>query len=210
MIKLLVTVDIVLFTLRERRLHVLLIRRLGTPFEGSFALPGGFVLENESLDAAAQRELQEETGVVAGSEKVYLEQLYTFGEPGRDPRGRVVTVAYYALVPNSQVLKAGTDAADAAWFAVDELPPLAFDHTAVIEYAHSRIRNKLNYTSVGFELLPEKFTLTELQLVHEAILGEKIDKRNFRRKILQQGIVEPTKELQKTGRKPAQLFRFSQ
>lgn len=210
MIKLLVTVDIVLFTLRERRLHVLLIRRLGTPFEGSFALPGGFVLENESLDAAAQRELQEETGVVAGSEKVYLEQLYTFGEPGRDPRGRVVTVAYYALVPNSQVLKAGTDAADAAWFAVDELPPLAFDHTAIIEYAHSRIRNKLNYTSVGFELLPEKFTLTELQLVHEAILGEKIDKRNFRRKILQQGIVEPTKELQKTGRKPAQLFRFSQ
>jgi 8-oxo-dGTP diphosphatase len=210
MIKLLVTVDIVLFTLRERRLHVLLIRRLGTPFEGSFALPGGFVLENESLDAAAQRELQEETGVVAGSEKVYLEQLYTFGEPGRDPRGRVVTVAYYALVPNSQVLKAGTDAADAAWFAVDELPPLAFDHTAIIEYAHSRIRNKLNYTSVGFELLPEKFTLTELQLVHEAILGEKIDKRNFRRKILQQGIVEPTKELQKTGRKPAQLYRFSQ
>lgn len=210
MIKLLVTVDIVLFTLRERRLNVLLIRRLGTPFEGSFALPGGFVRENESLDAAAQRELQEETGVVAGAEKVYLEQLYTFGEPGRDPRGRVVTVAYYALVPNSQVLKAGTDAADAAWFAVDELPPLAFDHTAIIEYAHNRIRNKLDYTSVGFELLPEKFTLTELQLVHEAILGEKIDKRNFRRKILQQGIVEPTKELQKTGRKPAQLYRFSQ
>jgi 8-oxo-dGTP diphosphatase len=210
MIKLLVTVDIVLFTLRERRLHVLLIRRLATPFEGSFALPGGFVLENESLDAAAQRELQEETGVVAGAEKVYLEQLYTFGEPGRDPRGRVVTVAYYALVPNSQVLKAGTDAADAAWFAVDELPPLAFDHTAIIEYAHNRIRNKLDYTSVGFELLPEKFTLTELQLVHEAILGEKIDKRNFRRRILQQGIVEPTKELQKTGRKPAQLYRFSQ
>jgi 8-oxo-dGTP diphosphatase len=119
-------------------------------------------------------------------------------------------VAYYALVPNSQVLKAGTDAADAAWFAVDELPPLAFDHTAIIEYAHNRIRNKLDYTSVGFELLPEKFTLTELQLVHEAILGEKIDKRNFRRRILQQGIVEPTKELQKTGRKPAQLYRFSQ
>ncbi|MBS1992385.1 MAG: NUDIX hydrolase [Cyanobacteria bacterium SZAS LIN-3] len=207
--KLLVTVDIVLFTLLERRLQVLLIKRLAPPFVGSYALPGGFVLEDESLDAAAQRELHEETGVDASNGDVYLEQLYTFGEPGRDPRGRVVTVAYYALVSNSQILKAGTDASDASWFAVDELPQLAFDHTQIIEYAHRRIRNKLDYTSVGFELLPEKFTLTELQVVHEAILGEKLDKRNFRRKILQQGIVEATKELQKAGRKPAQLYRFS-
>lgn len=207
--KLLVTVDIVLFTLLERRLQVLLIKRLAPPFVGSYALPGGFVLEDESLDAAAQRELHEETGVDAAGGDVYLEQLYTFGEPGRDPRGRVVTVAYYALVSNSQILKAGTDASDAGWFAVDELPQLAFDHTQIVEYAHRRIRNKLDYTSVGFELLPEKFTLTELQMVHEAILGEKLDKRNFRRKILQQGIVEATKELQKAGRKPAQLYRFS-
>jgi len=203
--KLLVTVDIVLFTIRERQLHVLLIRRLAKPYEGRFALPGGFVLENESLDAAAARELWEEAGV----ENVYLEQLYTFGAPGRDPRGRVVTVAYYALVPNTQTLQAGTDAADAAWFPVANLPALAFDHKGIVEYAHQRIRNKLDYTNVGFELLPAKFTLTELQLVHEAILGEMLDKRNFRRKTMQRAIVKPTKEWQRTGRKPAQLFRFS-
>jgi 8-oxo-dGTP diphosphatase len=203
--KLLVTVDVVLFTIVDRQLHLLLIRRLAKPYEGSFALPGGFVLEGESLDAAAHRELQEETGV----EKVYLEQLYTFGEPKRDPRGRVVTVAYYALVPNSQILKSGTDAADAAWFSISKLPTLAFDHLQIVERAHQRIGNKLDYSNVGFELLPGKFTLTELQMVHEAILGETLDKRNFRRKIIQRGIVKPTKEWQKTGRKPAQLYRFS-
>ena len=202
--KLQITVDIVLFTILDRQLHVLLIRRLAQPYRDSYALPGGFVLENESVDAAANRELREETGV----EKVFLEQLYTFGEPDRDPRGRVITVAYYALVANSHILRSGTDAADAAWFSLNELPDLAFDHLSIIEYAHQRIANKLDYSNVGFELLPEKFTLTELQLVHEAILGESLDKRNFRRKILQQGIVEPSKEWQKTGRKPAQLYRF--
>lgn len=199
-----VTVDIVLFTIVNRQLQVLLIRRLAEPFRGSYALPGGFVLENESVDDAAHRELQEETGV----EKVFLEQLYTFGEPKRDPRGRVITIAYYALVANSHILRSGTDAADAAWFALDKLPTLAFDHKAIVEYAHQRIRGKLDYSNVGFELLPEKFTLTELQLVHEAILGDILDKRNFRRKILQQEIVEATQEWQKTGRKPAQLYRF--
>jgi len=201
----LVTVDIVLFTIRERNLHVLLIRRLAKPFENCFALPGGFVLKSESLDEAAARELREETGI----EKVYLEQLYTFGELDRDPRGRVVTVAYYALVPPTHTLHSGTDAADAAWFPVDKLPALGFDHRQIVEYAHHRIRNKLDYTNVGFELLPEKFTLTELQLVHEAILGGPLDKRNFRRKTGQKGIVEPTGEWQRTGRKPAQLYRFS-
>lgn len=205
MTKLSVTVDIVLFTIRDRRLQVLLIRRLAKPFANRYALPGGFVLEKESVETAAVRELREETGV----DKVYLEQLYTFGEPNRDPRGRVITVAYYALVPQTQSIHAGTDAADAAWFPVDELPPLAFDHRRIIEYAHMRIRNKLNYTSVGFELLPAKFTLTELQLVHEAIMGEAIDKRNFRRKINQQGIVKPLKEWVQTGRKPAQLYKFT-
>jgi 8-oxo-dGTP diphosphatase len=119
-------------------------------------------------------------------------------------------VAYYALVPHNQVLRAGTDAADAAWFPVTELPPLAFDHRKIAEYAHQRIRNKLDYTNVGFELLPERFTLTELQLVHEAILGHALDKRNFRRKITLKGIVKPAKEWRQTGRKPAQLYRFSQ
>jgi 8-oxo-dGTP diphosphatase len=204
--KLLVTVDIVLFTIKDRQLHLLLIKRLAQPYAGSYAIPGGFVQEDESLDTAAARELEEETSV----ERVYLEQLYTFGEPGRDPRGRVVTVAYYALVPETQALQAGSDAGDAAWFPINNLPPLAFDHADIVKYAHERLANKLEYTGVGFELLPEKFTLTQLQLVHEAILETQIDKRNFRRKIIQQGIVEPTQELQKTGRKPAQLYRFSE
>ena len=206
MSKLLVTVDVVLFTIRDRQLHLLLIKRLAKPFENRYALPGGFVEEDESLDDAAIRELREETGI----RNVYLEQLYTFGDPKRDPRGRVITVAYYALVPHNQVLRAGTDASDAAWLPVTALPPLAFDHRKIAEYAHQRIRNKLDYTNVGFELLPEKFTLTELQLVHEAILGQSLDKRNFRRKIIQKGIVKATKELQQTGRKPAQLYRFSE
>jgi 8-oxo-dGTP diphosphatase len=122
----------------------------------------------------------------------------------------VITVAYYALVPHNQALKAGTDASDAAWFPVTDLPSLAFDHRKIAEYAVQRIRNKLDYTNVGFELLPAQFTLSELQMVHEAILGELLDKRNFRRKITQKGIVKPTKEWRDTGRKPAQLFRFRQ
>jgi 8-oxo-dGTP diphosphatase len=205
MTKLLVTVDIVLFTIRDRKLHLLLIRRLAKPFENRYALPGGFVTEDESLEAAAIRELREETGV----DRVYLEQLYTFGDPKRDPRGRVITVAYYALVPQNQALRAGTDAADAQWFPVSDLPPLAFDHRKIAEYAHERLRNKLDYTNVGFELLPQKFTLADLQMVHEAILGQSLDKRNFRRKTIQKGIVKPAKEWQQTGRKPAQLYRFS-
>jgi 8-oxo-dGTP diphosphatase len=202
--KLLVTVDVVLFTIQDRKLQLLLIRRLAKPYQNRFALPGGFVHEDESLDEAAIRELREETGV----DKVYLEQLYTFGDLKRDPRGRIITVAYYALVPHIQALHSGTDAADAAWFPVSELPALAFDHRKIVEYAHQRIRNKLDYTNVGFELLPDKFTLTELQSVHEAILGESLDKRNFRRKITQKGIVKATKEWQRAGRKPAQLFCF--
>ncbi|HTS30774.1 MAG TPA: NUDIX domain-containing protein [Bryobacteraceae bacterium] len=206
MAKLLVTVDVVLFTILDRKLHLLLIRRRSPPFANRYALPGGFVRAEESLDAAAIRELREETGI----HEVYLEQLYTFGDPERDPRGRVITVAYYALVPRNQALHAGTDAADAAWFPMEDLPPLAFDHRTIAEYAHQRIRNKLDYTSVGFELLPGKFTLSELQLVHEAIHGHILDKRNFRRKIIQQGIVKPTREWRQTGRKPARVYRFSE
>jgi 8-oxo-dGTP diphosphatase len=204
MTKILVTVDIVLFTICDRQLHVLLIRRLAKPFEKRFALPGGFVQVEESLENAAIRELRKETGV----EGVYLEQLFTFGGLKRDPRGRIITVAYYALAPQDHALRAGTDASEAAWFPVSALPPLAFDHREIVEYAQQRIRGKLDYTNVGFELLPDKFTLTDLQLVHEAILGETLDKRNFRRKIIQKGIVKPTKQFQSTGRKPAQLFEF--
>jgi 8-oxo-dGTP diphosphatase len=200
-----VTVDIVVFTVHEHCLKVLLVQRGIPPFKGQYALPGGFVLANETLEAAAFRELREETG----TENVYLEQLYTFGDPKRDPRGRVVTVAFYALVPtNKSPLLVGTDAASAGWFSVAELPPVAFDHHKIIDYAVNRLRNKLEYTTVGFELLPQKFTLTALQVLHEAILGKTLDKRNFRRKILSLGLVKATKEMEATGRKPARLYSF--
>jgi 8-oxo-dGTP diphosphatase len=201
-----VTVDVVIFTILDRRLHVLLIKRLAKPFQNRFALPGGFVLESESVDEAAIRELGEETGV----RDVYLEQLYTFGDPKRDPRGRVITIAYYALIPPTHSLHSTTDAADAAWFRADDLPPLAFDHAKIVDYARTRLRNKLAYTNVGFELLAERFTLSELQAVHEAILGEPLDKRNFRRQILQRATLQPLQVWKSTGRKPAQLFRFKE
>ena len=200
-----VTVDIVVFTGHEQTLQVLLIERGIDPFKGRYALPGGFVRAEETLEQAAFRELLEETG----TKDVYLEQLYTFGDPQRDPRGRVVTVAYYALVPTDKSpLLAGTDAAAAGWYPVSALPPLAFDHKKIVEYAVDRLRNKLEYTNVGFQLLPAKFTLSALQALHEAILGKPLDKRNFRRKVLGLGLVKPSKETQATGRKPAQLFSF--
>jgi 8-oxo-dGTP diphosphatase len=201
-----VTVDIVIFTVREGSLQVLLVKRGVPPFEGQCAIPGGFLREGESLEEAALRELHEETGV----RNVFLEQLYTFGDPKRDPRGRVITVAYYALIASDKLtLVAGADAAEAQWFRANSLPPLAFDHKHILDYAVERLRNKLEYTTVGFQLLPEKFTLGELQAVYEAILGKQLDKRNFRRKIGLLGILKPLREWQHTGRKPAQLFRFA-
>ncbi len=200
------TVDIVIFTVREGSLQVLVVKRGVPPFEGQYAIPGGFLRQEESLEEAALRELYEETGV----RNVFLEQLYTFGDPKRDPRGRVVTVAYYALIASDKLsLVAGADAAEAQWFPANNLPPLAFDHKAIVDYACQRLRNKLEYTTVGFQLLPEKFTLGELQAVYEAILGKHLDKRNFRRKIGILGILKPLREWQHTGRKPAQLFRFA-
>jgi 8-oxo-dGTP diphosphatase len=206
MAKLSVTVDIVIFTVRERALQVLLVKRAFAPFQGQHAIPGGFIHDGESLQAAALRELYEEAGV----RNVFLEQLYTFGEPKRDPRGRVITVAYFALIASDEVaLVAGSDAAEAGWFPVTNLPTLAFDHQHILDYAVERLRNKLEYTTVGFELLPGKFTLSELQSVYEAILGRPLDKRNFRRKIALLKILKPLREWQHTGRKPAQLFRFA-
>jgi ADP-ribose pyrophosphatase YjhB (NUDIX family) len=201
-----VAVDVVVFTIREGALQVLLVRRGAPPFAGRHALPGGFVDEAESLGAAALRELREEAGV----RDLYLEQLYSFGDPGRDPRGRVVTVAYFALIASDRTtLRAGTDAVDAQWFAVEALPALAFDHRRIVTYAVERLRNKLEYTTVGFQLLPDKFTLGELQAVYQAILGRPLDKRNFRRKIDLLGILTPLRETRRTGRKPARLYRFS-
>ena len=201
-----VTVDVVIFTVRDGALHVLLVRRAAAPYAGRYAIPGGFVHEDESLETAALRELAEETGV----RDIYLEQLYSFGDPGRDPRGRVVTVAFFALIASADLrLAAGTDAAEARWFPTSALPALAFDHQRIVDYAVERLRNKLEYTTVGFQLLPAKFTLSELQMVYEAILAKRIDKRNFRRKIQLLGILTPLRESRATGRRPAQLYRFS-
>lgn len=199
-----VAVDIVIFTIQASVLKVLLVKRRIPPFKEQFALPGGFVLKNEDLDQAALRELREETGV----SNVYLEQLYSFGHPERDPRERVISVAYYALVSADRQLQAGSDAAEAHWFPVAGLPQLGFDHAEILSYAVERLRNKLEYTTVGFQLLPEKFTLTELQTVYEAILEKTLDKRNFRRKIAQLKILKPLREFQHGGQRPAQLFKF--
>jgi 8-oxo-dGTP diphosphatase len=202
-----VTVDLVIFALHDWELQVLLIQRGVPPFEGRWALPGGFVLEGESLEAAARRELDEETGV----RDVYLEQLYTFGDPERDPRGRFVTVAYYALLTTEAApLVAGTDAGAARWMPARKHPPLAFDHERILRYALERLANKLEYTTVGFQLLPKKFTLGQLQRVYEAVLGRTLDKRNFRRKIALPGILKPLVEwVQEGPSRPAQLYRFS-
>lgn len=202
-----VTVDVVMMSLRQRVLQVLLVKRRSWPFEGMWAIPGGFVNIDESLEAAAKRELQEETSV----EDVYLEQLYTFGDPGRDPRTRVITVVYFALLDSERLqVRAASDAADVGWFSVYDLPPLAFDHAKILDYALNRLRGKLDYTTIAFSLLPEQFTLRELQRVYEIIQNKRLDKRNFRKKILATGILEDTgaKKMEGTHR-PARLYRFN-
>lgn len=201
-----VTADIVIFTIRDESLQVLLVRRRQGPFGGMWALPGGFVREDESLEDAARRELEEETGV----RDVYLEQLYTFGELGRDPRMRVISVVYYALIESAgRTVQGGTDAAEAAWHRCSALPPLAFDHGRILAYAQQRLRYKLEYAPVAFQLLPRRFTLTELQRVYEAILGRALDKRNFRRKVLALGLLRETDEVRRDGaHRPARLFEF--
>ena len=200
------TVDCVVFGFDGGELKVLLIRRALPPFKGQWALPGGFVHVTETLDAAARRELAEE----AGLKNVFLEQLYTFGVVARDPRERVVSVAYYALVKLSDHRAlAATDATDAEWFPVAKLPPLAFDHADIAALALARLKSKVRYQPIGFELLPPKFTLSDLQRLYEAILETPLDKRNFRKKVLGFGLLVPLAETQMAGRhRPAQLFRF--
>jgi 8-oxo-dGTP diphosphatase len=200
------TVDCVVFGFDEGELNVLLIERGLQPFKGRWALPGGFVRVDETLDEAARRELAEETGL----KNVFLEQLYTFGVVDRDPRERVVSVAHYALVKLSDHrAKAATDAANAQWFPVSKLPKLAFDHTEILRTALARLQGKVRYQPIGFELLPEKFTLSQLQHLYEAVLETELDKRNFRKKVLSFGLLVPLKETQMVGRhRPAQLFKF--
>jgi 8-oxo-dGTP diphosphatase len=202
------TVDCVIFGFdaAQKELRVLLIQRGLEPFRGKWALPGGFVKVGEDTETAARRELEEE----AGLKQLFMEQFHTFSDPKRDPREHVVSVAYFALVPFlSHPPKADTDASDAAWFAVDEVPSLAFDHKLILDTALQRLRQKIQREPAGFELLPRQFTLTQLQQVYEAVLGMTLDKRNFRKKILGMGLLVDTGEVeQDVAHRAAALWRF--
>jgi len=203
-----VAVDVVLFTIHDGSLKVLLVRRDRPPFQGLWSLPGGFVGRVESVDEAALRELQEETGIST----VYLEQLYTYGDLDRDPRGRVITVSYYAVVSWLQFQgKAKTSLTETKWFPVTRLPQIAFDHKRIVLHGLERLQNKVNYTSVAFQLLPKTFTLSELQQAYEVILGQPLDKRNFRKKMTQLGILRDTGSRKGKGRRrPARLYSFTE
>lgn len=202
----LVTVDIVVFTIQQNRLKVLLIQRKQAPYEHMWAIPGGFIHVGETLEQAASRRLKEETNL----ENIFLEQLYSFADPQRDPRARVITVSYYALISAEKLqLEARANAEDVRWFSVTELPDLAFDHQQIVDFALSRLKERLETSSVAFQLLPEKFTLTELQRVYELVLSKTLDKRNFRKKILSSSILVDIGETKMEGyHRPAQLYSF--
>jgi len=217
-----VTVDLVILTVEDKEPKVLLVQRGEHPFKGRWALPGGFVRvsddrkdQGEDLDAAALRELEEETGLspeIAG--RFFLEQVGAFGKPGRDPRMRVISVAYFALVRPTLVplVRAGGDVSHARWFATAELPPLAFDHAEILERTLARARAELDRSSIAFELVPETFTIQELRAVHEALRGEPLDPGNFRKKFLrmiEDGLIEPARGKRPTASKPASVYRFS-
>ena len=201
-----VAVDDIIFTVKDEDLKVALIKRDERPFEGKWALPGSFVSIDESLEDAAERTLKEKTGV---KEEVYMEQLYTFGEPDRDPRTRVISVGYFALVNKEEIgLQETGNVEEIKWHSVYNLPKLGFDHNEIIEYALKRLRWKIEYSTAVFSLLPEKFTLTQLQDTYETILDEELDKRNFRKKIKKQGLVKETGERQKNvSHRPAKLYK---
>jgi 8-oxo-dGTP diphosphatase len=204
-----VTVDACIFTMREGDLAVLLIRRKKAPFKGLWALPGGFVDKNEGLERAAARELEEETGLSG----LALEQLAAFGDPGRDPRGHTVSVAFLTFVhAEAALVRAGDDADEAAWHPLRRLPRLAFDHPKIVAMARRRLQDRLRDPTreAAFQLVPAHFTLTELQKVYEAVLGRALDKRNFRARFLGRAIVEPVAHQRKKGRhRPAQLYRWA-
>jgi 8-oxo-dGTP diphosphatase len=205
-----VTVDTVALAVHEGSLEVLLVKRKNNPFKNHWALPGGFLDadDDKTIESAAARELFEETNV----HDVYLEQLYTFGDMGRDPRGRTVSVAYLALLRQEELeLKASSDASGVAWWPVLSLPPLAFDHQRIVDYAHTRVKYKIEYSPAAFSLLPDKFTLRDLQSIYEAVLGREIDNRNFRKKFLNTGVLQELDETSQEGSfRPARLYSFSE
>jgi len=200
-----ISVDCVVFGWHASQLSVLLIQRAKPPFRGCWALPGGFVEMHETLEQAARRELQEETGLT----DLYLEQLYSFSAVDRDPRERVISVAYYGLVRQIKYQpEAADDAREAEWFPVSNRPELAFDHSSIFEVAYERLQAKVRYQPIGFELLPKKFTLSQLQMLYETILGRELDKRNFRKRILAMDFLQPLNEFSSGAHRAARLYRF--
>jgi len=205
-----VAVDAIVFGYsREQGVSILLIQRKYPPFKNAWAIPGGFLLTDETLEDAVRRELREETGI----EVNYLEQLYTFGDPHRDPRKRVISIAYFALVKSSQFqqLNASTDAENAQWFNFKELPELAFDHKEILHTAIERIRAKIRYQPIGFELLDRKFPFADLEKLYIALLDRDIDRRNFSKKMLALGILDETNEFAKSEGKgrPSKMYQFN-
>jgi 8-oxo-dGTP diphosphatase len=200
-----VTTDCVIFGFNGERLQVLLIERGIEPYKGHWAFPGGFLKMDETAEEGAKRELKEETELA----DAYIQQLYTFSNPDRDPRERVITIAYYALVKIQEV-KGGDDAASARWFPLDEIPPLAFDHDYILRMATQRLREQIHFQPIGFELLPEKFTIKELQSLYEAILGINFDRRNFAKKMLHLEILTELDEtVWPTPKREARLYKFN-
>jgi 8-oxo-dGTP diphosphatase len=203
-----VSVDAVVFGYdQENGISVLLIKRKNEPFQKMWALPGGLVLNDESLDEAVNRELKEEAGIDVN----YLEQLYTFGSPDRDPRNRAISISYFGLVrPQDFQLVAHTDAEDVAWFNIKKLPRLAFDHKKIIDAAIKRLRGKITYEPVGFELLEREFPFSDLEKLYQTLLDQDIDRRNFKKKIISLGILEELDEtIQRKSGRPARLFKFN-
>ena len=202
-----VTTDVVIFTVEDDHLNVLLIKRSNAPFQNFWALPGGFLHENESPEKAAARVLKDKAGIT----NVYLEQLYTFADSGRDPRGSIITISYFALAPQDKIKINKSDKTQTpTFYPIKKMPKLAFDHKGIIGYALKRLQSKLEYTNVVYSLLPRYFTFNRLQKTYEAILGRKLDKRNFRKKFLQLGLIKPTKKiLSGTRQRPAVLYEFT-
>ncbi|HEY3312229.1 MAG TPA: NUDIX domain-containing protein [Anaerolineales bacterium] len=201
-----VTVDLVIFTVSAEKLKVLLVKRAQQPFMGMWSIPGGFLKTGESLDDAAIRVMREKTGV----KEVYLEQLYTFGRPDRDPRSRVITVTYFALIPWQNLVQPGSGkVTDLAWYPADEVPELAFDHEEILAYATNRLRTKAGYSNIVYGLLPEQFRLSDLQRIYEIITNKALDKRNFRKRMLATGLLKETGRKEIIGaHRPARLYCF--
>lgn len=205
-----VTVDIVIFTIRKKKFEVLLIQRGLEPYKDKWAIPGGFIRLSENLDEAAQRVLLEKTYV----KDIYLEQLYAFGDPNRYPNARVITVSYFALIRSDDlklIAAEGLNIRQIDWHSVYDLPGLAFDHKDILNHAIKRLRERLEYTPIAFQLLPKKFTLTQLQRTYEVIINTSLDKRNFRKKIMSSGLLNEYEEFTKaSSKRPARLYAFNE